>query len=239
MLEKKNFDNVFVRNVIVGLSSFFYDIMEIDEVVNNEAKKKKIPIFYSMTGSEQFLSDYFLNTDKYHNELSCKVEGNVNRIPSGVFTIKTGGVSSQDATSPSRMVYEKDVETEMTNEVRKFSAETEIIVETFTTEFTIKASSDIEKWKMYDLIIEKLYKLRKFYIRYKGFNKLPCMIGFPENYDVQKQIQFRHNDNDNRPLVVFSAELKTSRPVPDYRTEMESNIDSITSRLTIKESDKE
>lgn len=235
MFEKKNYHNVFVRNVIVGVSSFLYDIMEIEETINDEDRMKKVPIFYSMSGSEQFLTDYFLNTDKYHGQLSCKIEGNVNTIPSGVFTIKTGGISTQDTTSPSRMVYDKEIETELTNEVRKYSAETEILVETFTLEFTIKASSDIEKWKIYDAIVENLYKVKKFYIRYKGFNKLPCLIGFPENYDVQKQIQFRFNDNDKRPQVVFSAELKTTRPIIDKRTETETNIDSTSLGLTYKE----
>jgi len=235
MFEKKNYDNVFFRNVIVGLSSFFYDIMEVEEIVNDKASMKKVPIFYSMTGTEQFLTDYFLNTDKYHNELSCKIEGNVNQIPSGVFTVKTGGVSSQDTTSSARMVYEKDVETEMTTEVRKFSAETEIIVETFNLEFTIKASSDIEKWKIYDVIIEKFHKVKKFFIKYKGFNKLPCLIGFPDSYDVQKQVQFRFNDNDKRPLVVFSAELKTFRPVPDFKTETPTSIDKTDISLKVKE----
>lgn len=234
MFEKKNFDDVFVRNVIVGVSSFFYDSMKIKEVVKGEVNEKKVPIFYSMTGSEQFLSDYFLNTDKYHNELSCRIEGNVNQIPSGVFTIKTGGVSTSDTTSPARMVYDKEVETEMTTEVRKFSAETEILVETFNLEISIKASSDIEKWKIYDVIIENFYKIKKFFIRYKGFEKLPCIIGFPESYDVQKQIQFRYQDDTKRPMIVFNAELKTARPIIDPRTETETHITDPNLTLTPK-----
>jgi len=235
MFTKKNYDNVFFRNVIVGLSSFFYDIMEVEEVVNDKVVMKKVPIFYSMSGTEQFLTDYFLNTDKYHSELSCKIEGNVNKIPSGVFTVKTGGVSTQDTTSSARMVYEREVQTEMADEVRKFSAETEVVVENFNMEFTIKASSDIEKWKIYDVLIEKFYKVKKFYIRYKGFTKLPCLFGFPENYDVQKQIQFRFNDNDKKPLIVFNAELKTFRPIPDLKTETPTSISDTSFGLTVKE----
>lgn len=234
---KRNYNDVFMRNIIVAFSSFLYDILEINETRNNETKTKKVKCFYSMTGNQQMLTDMFLDSHHYYNELSPSIEGNYKQIPSGVYTIDDSGVNnSQLSGGYERMEFIGDVESEF-GEVREtFTAMCQFFPEEFNVSLEIKASSEIERMKIYDVIIEKFYKIKKFYFSYKGFEKLPCSVSFPENPNSDKNFKFRTNGNDNLPILKCSIKLTTNRPVIDETTIMRKieRIESVSINTTIK-----
>ena len=231
---KRNFDDVFVRNVIVGLTYFLYDTIKIKRIINDEINIITIPILPSETGAEDFLTDAYLRTEHRMDQI-CKAEGNYNKVPGGIFKITNSGIINSEMVNQERMKYQREVETDLTTETRHFSAMTTLIPEGFNVDIEIKASSEIEKWKIYDSIIENLYKVRKFYFRYNGFEKLPCHIGLPENFDTNKTFQFRFNDNDKRPMIIFTAELKAFRPVIDYTTESETKVHTSSMRTKLRD----
>lgn len=223
-MQKKNNSNVFTRSCIVGICSFFYDILEISETRDNIESIIKIPIFYSKAGEEQFIKDLYLDTDKYCNELSSNIEGNLKKIPSGV--IKLTGVSVDAANSISgfnRLQYSKEVETEFNIESRDFSSRGELLPHTYDFDITIRCSSDIQRLKIFDALIEQLYKARRFYISYKGFNKIKCTIALPEDYTMEKNFAFGYGDNEKRPEINFKVQMYVYRPVIDQSTEYNVN----------------
>ena len=218
---KKNYDDIFLRNIIVSFSYFMYDILEITEVRNNQEIKKKVKCFHSSTGDQQFLTDFYLDNHQYYKEFTGKIEGNYKQIPSGVFTIESSGINnSQLSGGFERMEFVADVETEFGTAQETFSAMTQFYPEEFTVNLEIKASSEAERMKIYDALIEKLYKIRKFYFRYKGFNKIPCHVTFPENPNSDHNFKFRTNANDKLPMLKCSLKLTTSRPIIDETTVM-------------------
>lgn len=230
-LTEKNFDDVFTRSIIVGLSSFMYDVIQIKETKNGETAFKKVPFFYTMTGEEQFLTDYFLNTDKYCSELSHKIEGNVTRIPSGRFNITGAGITTDDIGSGyTRANYDKKVETEFTREIRSMSARTTFLPMKYDIEMKVKSGSDLERLKIFEAVVKKLYKIKKFNVRYEGFNKLPCLVSFPESMNIQKNFVFQYPADDKRPLLLFNVEVLGYMPVIDQTSERhnEEKITEIT-----------
>ena len=234
-LTDKNFEDVFSRNLIVGLSSFMYDVIQIKQTVKGETTMKKVPFFYSESGNEQLLTDYFLNTDKYCNVLSPKIEGNLVTIPSGRFSIGGVAITTDDLGSGYvRANYDEKVIGEMVDEMRSISARTNFIPLKYDIEMKVKCGSDIERLKVFDAVIKKLYKVKKFTIKYEGFRKLPCLISFPESMNMAKNFIFQYPTDDKRPLLIFNVEVLSYLPVIDETTKRnnEERIDELRDNTT-------
>lgn len=223
MVNDKNFDNVFVRRVLVGLASFLYDIIEIEQNVNGETTTKRVPFFYSMSGgnnSDQYITDLYMNTDRYCNELDPTVEGNISQVPSGVISLGSNDVSQEDVGAGyTRVNFKKEFETEFTQEMRDMSARGDFLPIKFSMEIKIKCGSEIERMKIWEQVITKLWKLKKYWIKYKGFPKLPCTISFPDAYNMDKNFQWRFAENKKRPQLVYGIELLAWLPVLHENTE--------------------
>lgn len=234
---KNNFDDVFLRNVIVGFSSFIYDIIEIKEYKNNIENIRKVKCFFSSGGDQQMLYDFFSDNHLYYNQLSSKLEGNYKSIPSGIFIISDGGLSSSGLSGGfERMEFERESENEYGVEVQTVSAMTQLINEEFSVDLEIKCSSEIERLKVYDTILENFYKVRKFFIRYKGFNKLPITVTFPEQMSGERNIKFRTNSQEKILILKVSLKLMTSRPIVDETTVMlkQERIKKFTTALSFE-----
>lgn len=221
-ISENNYDDVFIRRVMVGLCSFLYSTLSIKQVKDDQVTRKKIPFFVAMThgNGEQFMQDMYLDTDKYCNDLK-PVEGNINVIPSGTFMIQSAGVSQQDLGSGyTRTIYSKKFDTEFTVEERDMSAFTNFLPIAFTGELKIKCGSEVERMKVFQEFMAKFYKVKKYWIRYNGFPKLPCMISFSENGEMEKNFTFQYPDGgNNRPILTVSFELTAWMPVIDPSTE--------------------
>lgn len=237
MLENKNYDDVFLRSIIVGLVSFLYDVISIKQTVNNVEGSKKVPFFYSEGGDIQFMTDYFLNTDKYCNILSPKIEGNMNKIPSGRLTLTTSTVADQELTSGYiRIKHKKKVETEFTTEERDFASRGEFIPIQMIFEAKVQCGSSIERMKIWQQINIILYRVRKFWIRFGGVEKIPVMISFPSDYTIPKEVKYKYPDNEKLGLD-FNIEVMSYLPALQVQTERQAaeHIDHIAKSTVISD----
>lgn len=217
---RRNYDDVFMRNVLIGFTHFMHDIIKIKEVKNGQIETKTVKCYYSQTGNQQYLTDLYLDPHQY-SAVDFKVEGNYNEIPRGVFTINSSGVNGQNLSGGyERMEFEIEVETKDGINKEMVSAMTQFQPEEFSVELELKCTSEIERMKIYDVIIEKLYKVKKFYYRYRGFNKLPCHVTFPDNTNDNHQFKFRTNSNDSLPMLTVNIRLTAYRPIIDETTIM-------------------
>lgn len=225
---KKNNDDVFMRNIIVALSKFLYDVIKIVEVKDGEEILKTVKIFYGSV-DQQYLSDMFLDPHQYEwlqddlteDDYKKIIEGQYRKVPYGVFTFESAGLQpNQMSGGYERAEFVMDVENEMGISTETFSARTNFVPEQFNVNLEIKASSEIERMKIYDVFIEKLWKANMFYFRYKGFQGLPCTVTFPENAQMEKNLSFKSNANDKLPMMKLSLKLDTVRPIIDETTIM-------------------
>lgn len=225
---KKNNDDVFMRNIIVALSKFLYDVIKIKEIKDGEEIVKTVKIFYGAS-DQQYLSDMFLDPHQYEwiqdgmteDDYKQIVEGQYRKVPYGVFTFESAGLQPNFMSGGyERAEFVMDVENEMGISTETFSARTNFVPEQFNVNLEIKASSEIERMKIYDVVVENLWKANMFSFRYKGFQGLPCTISFPDNAQMEKNLSFRSNTNDKLPIMKLSLKLDTVRPVIDETTIM-------------------
>ncbi len=221
MFEANNKDDVFLRKLIVGLCSFLYDTVEINATNSNgEVEPKKVPIYYSMTGEQQFLIDYFLDTDKYCKELKPLL-GNQPLIPSGIIKLDDGDISNEDNGSEHiRVAYSKTFETELATEERDMVARGGFIPVSNSWTIEIKCSTDLDRFKIFQVLARKFYKARKFWIRFEGFERLPVLIAFPDRYNVNKNFKFKYPQDEKRPILEFKLQSLSFLPNVDLSTEL-------------------
>lgn len=224
MTVKKNYENVFLRSVIVSFTSFMSKIIEFERYKDGEMKIIKCPVFYSYIGDQAFLSDMFLDSHRYpYNGQKQLVEGNTLPIPSGTFTIKESGVQNSNVSGGNeRLLYFVDEETEHgTIPQVPYSARGVWFPETFVIELEIKTSSELDRLKIYDAIIENLYKTRKTYINdYKGFKKIPLTVVFPDSQQLSRTFSFIMNSQSDLTSLKLQLEIHTKRPIIDKSTAM-------------------
>ena len=83
-LEKYNTDEVFLRGLITSLLKSLNDKLKYIQINDKqEVLEVYVPFFYSMTGDESFLQDFFL---EYTECLTDKkmAEGNYDVLPRGI-----------------------------------------------------------------------------------------------------------------------------------------------------------
>jgi len=217
MIESKNYNEVFLRKVIVGTCSFLYDIIKITEVVNNEEVIKQIPFFYSMTGDSQFLTDHFLDVDRYCKSLSSKVEGNIKTIPSGVIMLKSADPQTTFQGGHTRIIHDKIVEGDFGKTKRQYSSYGFFIPVDMKFEATVRCSSDIQRLKVWEAMVSALFMPRKFHIKHK-VEKIPCMLETAGDISTDKKYEFRSGENKESPEVNMTFKVTSLLPVLDPKT---------------------
>ncbi len=219
--DPKNSDDVFDRSLIVGLLSFLHDTIQVPETRNGETTLKVVPCFYSRTGETQFVIDYFLDTDKYATKDCLRVaEGITNRIPSGVISIQAARILEDSLTSGgARAVYSRKVETDFGDEIRQFSARTDFIPQEYDFNLEFRCTSDLERMKIRQVLVQRFYRARRFFIQHAGFQGIPVLVGFPSEFDLSKDFQYQFPDGGDYPKLALSLEVRTLMPNPDPATE--------------------
>jgi hypothetical protein len=219
-------ERVFSRKCIVGLQSFLYDIIEIEDEIKDdlEITYKKVPIFYSYTGSRQYLKDLFLKEEKYCKELcgEKKLKGNKIILPSGILKMTgTNVITGELSNDNVRLKYTELLQTEFGKQLVDKNSRGAIFPTELSFEVVIRSNSELEILQIHDAVIEQLAFVRVFYISYKGFEKIPCMVEFPTGLSYEKKFSFGI-DEENTKTLTLSLKMTAYRPVIDKSTEYNS-----------------
>ncbi len=218
-----NNDDSFIRRLIVAMSSFLFDKIRVLQIENGISNEITVPIFYSQTGEEQFLSDFFLDTDKYKRELGGdKLKGYLTTVPSGIMSISGFSINTQFLTSRhTRSNFKRRIYTPYGDVEKTISARTTFVPITTTFTIEIKASSDLQRLKITEQVIHTFYRTKKFKFSYNGYDSLPCSASFPTGYDMPKDLKWQYPSNDVsiRPRLKFNIETLSYMPSIDNTTE--------------------
>jgi hypothetical protein len=249
---KKIYNSPFIRRCFVGICSFFYEILEIKMESDKEIKIIKVPILPSLTGgtnSDDFINDLFLPDDKYCEQLNYlkhvnleeipnQIKGNLKTIPSGTISYDGSiGLMVDDVIADnSRMVHKKIIENNFGDEIREFSSRVEIIPISLSFNVKIRCSSELERLLIFDEILDqRIWKVRKFYISWNGFEKIPCAIEIPDTIEMEKNLNFSYNELEKRPEINFGINFVTYRPIIDKRTTYSKNNKSRNNSFNIND----
>lgn len=220
-LHKYNTDNVHSRAVIIGLINLLNTKITYDNVLgDNNVDEVEVPFFYSMTGDERFLQDYFLD---WNECISPRVaDGNYDVIPRGIAKLTGNTINTSAMTH--RFVRGNYVQ-EVNGQLQTYNAFLNSIPLTMDFEIEIETDTNLDAFKIQQSIIETFYKTQVFSVSYKGF-RVPCQVGFPEDYGLDKTFEFTYESNEVVKLK-FTLAVETYQPVIDSSTRR-SNANRIT-----------
>lgn len=215
-LEKYNTDEVFLRGLITSLLRSLNDKLKYIQINDQQdILEVYVPFFYSMTGDESFLQDFFI---EYKECLTDKTlaEGNYDVLPRGIVTLQSSEIDSQNlANKYTRMTYTSET---TTGEMKSFSSFTNSIPLNLNFNITLKTDTLLDAFKLYQAVILTFYKTYPFSFEYEGF-RIPCQVGFPESYEMNKQLEFSYANSQQYIEFNFSIVVESYFPEKDLSTE--------------------
>lgn len=212
-LHKYNVDNVHSRAVVVGMINLLNSRVFFDNILSDtETDTVYVPFFYNMGGDERFLQDYFLEWNDCVNPRHA--DGNYDVIPRGIVTLTTKTIDTAKMTH--RFVRGNYVK-EVNGQLQTFSAYLNSIPMTFNFDVDIEVDTSLDSFKVEQALIETFYKTQVFSVNFKGI-RIPCQVGFPEDYGITKTFEFTYQAN-NIVTLKIALIVETYFPVLDNTTE--------------------
>jgi hypothetical protein len=215
-LEKYNTDEVFLRGLIVGMLRALNEKLTYKQVNDQQQVLEVfIPFFYSMTGDESFLQDYFLQYEDCNGN-AVFAEGNYDVIPRGIINLTAIGIETSGLTNGNvRATYNQE---DARGQMRAYSAYLKSIPLSGSFSVTIKTDTLLDAFKLFQSTIETFYKVLEYSFDYEGM-RVPVQVGFPETYDNDKQQEFTYQTIQKRIQFTFSLQVETYYPQKDMATE--------------------
>ena len=145
-LEKFNMDDVYLRNLLIGLLRSLNEKVTYFQVNDQQEKiEVYVPFFFSLTGDEAFLEDSFIEyqncvTDQPH------AEGNFDILPRGVVSYQGSNIDVQALTNKYvRMSYAVE---DVKGEMKTLSSHTTSIPLNITFNISMKIDTLLDSFKI-------------------------------------------------------------------------------------------
>lgn len=215
-LEKYNTDEVFLRGAITSLLRTFNEKLKYRQINDQQQVLEVfVPFFYSLTGDEPFLQDFFLHYINCETDKPI-AEGNYDVIPRGVVTLQSSEINT--ASLGNKFVRTSYAVESLQGEMKTFSAYTNSVPLNLNFNITIKVDTLLDAFKIYQSVLTTFYKTYPFSFEFDGY-RIPAQVGFPESYDMSKQLEFTYLNNPQLIEFKFSVVVETYFPEKDLTTE--------------------
>jgi hypothetical protein len=214
-LEKFNMDDVYLRNLIIGLLRSLNEKVTYFQVNDQQEKiEVYVPFFFSLTGDESFLMDSFVEYENCIDNLP-HAEGNYDILPRGVVSYQSSDIDAQALTNKYvRMSYAVE---DVKGEMKTLSSHTNSIPLNLSFGIAMKIDTLLDAFKIYQNVIRTFYKTYSYSFEFEGM-RIPVTVGFPESYELTKQYEFTYASQEYITFN-FSVALETYFPDKDLSTE--------------------
>lgn len=213
---KKNSDDIFLRSVFAGLTETLTNVTKYTQIEDDNTKKIiRVPFYLSATGQERFLFYYF--SGKNYETCEEYIEGSYDIVPRGVLTLDGFSISSAEITSPhSRAEF---FEVNKDGRVLTYSAKINSIPLNLTFTLDIMSSTENERMKISQSLIEELYFVRKFHFYYGGL-VVPAQLSLPDEGGYEgKNFTYTYGEVEN-PRQKLTINCETYLPKKQEKTKM-------------------
>ncbi len=209
----QNKDDVLFRAIIVGTLHAFRDKIYWYNTINSESTKVDLPFYFTISGSERFLSDIFLNEFKLENGQAT--ESVYEKLPRAIVSLENLSIQEEYLTNKfTRAEYLKKTED---GEVKQYSAEFNSIPLKLDMRVEIYLDSIIDIFKCIQAVLENIYKNVYYYVDIFSI-KVPCYFFIPETLDNQRPVNFSFTDK-KEIKVTFNIEVQADYPIFKKDTE--------------------
>lgn len=212
-----NKDDVYFRNVMVGLLATLYDSIKWYNQTGRGVSDKreiKVPFYFSTTGTERYLQDNFLNNIDFDPQL-LEAESFYNKIPRGICDFS--GISIETSAIVNKFVRMNRLKQEEDGTLNTYNYETYMVPMIMNVDCTIYLDSILDQLKCSEAIIKTFYKNKVYQVDI-GYTRIPCLIMFPDDLANERTVEFTFNDKKEFK-VTFSLQIKSHLPI--FRPETE------------------
>ena len=202
--KRKNYDDVFFRDLTICTLATFEERLTWVNKFENVEKQITVPMYYSLTGSEDFLLDSF--TDDVVSNVR-KVELNTDLIPRGHITLSSWSVKSDEFCNPNTW-FKKVVENE--DEIKKELTRLRAIPIQANYNCTIKLESELDISKCNEAILNSMWFYKYMYFEH-NFMHIDAIIQIPNDKNITIQRE-KTMTSDNTIKIDFDFEVHTYYP---------------------------
>lgn len=215
---KFNYDNIFIRTVIAGVINILNEKVFLTyRLSNTETKIHYVPFYYSLTGDERALQDFYVQWNDCIQPK--KVDGNIDVLPRGM--VKMNNVNINTATLTNYLVRGEFVKEDENNQLLTYSARMHSIPLKMTFEVEIQSDTQEDSWKIWEKMIEVFWPTVASSVRW-NYVRIPFQMGFPADMPTEKLFQwsFGSVSSQNANVIMkLSIDLETYYPIFDKNTE--------------------
>ena len=102
--------------------------------------------------------------------------------------------------------------------MKAYSAYTTSIPLSMTFDVKLRADTLLDTFKIFQAVIQTFYKVFSFSVEFGGM-RVPVQVGFPEQYQNDKQLEFSYQNTQKWIETTFSVAVETYYPQKDLETE--------------------
>lgn len=215
---KFNYDNIFIRTVIAGVINILNDrVYLIYRLSDTETKTHYVPFYYSLTGDERALQDFYIQWNDCIQPK--KVDGNIDVLPRGM--VKMNNVNINTSSLTNYLVRGDFVKEDENNQLLTYSAKMHSIPLKMNFEIEIQADTQEDSWKIWEKVIEVFWPTVASSVRW-NYVRIPFQMGFPADMPIEKLFQWSYGSVSSQNVntnMKFTVELETYYPIFDKNTE--------------------
>ena len=227
LYETRNTDNIFDRQVIVGMLRILNKKLVYEQIWNDTEDGIEhvcVPFFYDFGGSnlnsERFIQDnYTFFTDSECTDIGLKkISGNFDVYPQGRLSMSSISIDAGNITNRFVMArYTKRIN----GKLKSFVSYLYSMPLTINFNVEIRCDSMNTAFKIDQAYREYFYKNMTFHFNYKG-TVCPCRVGFPEQAlqpTAGATITMGQAPSENYIKISFSLQCETYQPIFDPHNE--------------------
>lgn len=213
-IDKSNFDDVYIRNVIVAFLAYLNKRFYYYQNSQEKGKVKiNVPVYYPLLGDNRYIMDSF-----YDDIPDKRVNINTDQIPRGILKLDSWNIKMDEFTNPNSWIdYVVSEDDELIQKAAQMKAIP--IKLTFTLETIL--DNEIDIFKIWQTYMENLW-MYKYFIY--DFKRMPLKAVFNYVGDTDNPMSREKQFGDIRNLVVpYTFEVHTFFPVFDNENELQAN----------------
>lgn len=214
-LDKTNYRDVWIRNVLVGFLAFLRNRVNwVNEFTDNPIKVN-VPFYGSLSGTSRF------SLDSFKDDISVgRLEMPTDPIPRGSVYIDSWAVKPEEFTNPNIWINQQQ---ELNDELIEIAVMCKKVPMKLTAKIEIIVDSEIDVMKGWQSLMQALY-MYKYYTY--DYLRLPINTVFNMPTDMTNPV-IREKKLGNEASSIFSipmdVELHTIFPIMDYPNEIPAN----------------
>ena len=222
--ETRNYDDIFVRNVIAGLLGLLNNKLTYSQVWDDKSDDIEfltVPFFYNLgnPSSEDFIQDNYIT---FGDQCGFKqISGNFDMIPRGMIALTSAAIQGDAVTN--RFVMGRYQRPDENGNMRTYVSFLYSIPVLCTFNVEIRCSKFGEMLKIDQACREFFFKNKTYYITFRGM-RIGCRAGFPDTYTGEQTSGYvMGQETPEDPKLTFEVQVESYQPVFDPTTELRAN----------------